>query len=166
MGVFNMIFVTVGSAPQDFTRLVRAADDAAAALHMQCVIQRGFTRYQPRYATSFEFVAYADAIRHYAEADIIISHASAGPVMYARRFNKPLIVFPRDGGRREHIDNHQMDTARAIENSSAMVEVVYDAQELGVAVTRAREKAASGLTYGRAPTHDTLIATMFEFVNR
>lgn len=160
-----MIFVTVGSAPHDFTRLVKAADDIAGELDIPVTIQRGFTVYAPRRAKYFDFVPYEEALELYRTAAIIISHASAGPIMYARKFNKPLIVFPRSGERHEHVDNHQIETAKAVQGSSPMLEVVYDAGGLLSAVQRARARAVSGEKYGEIRHLRSLVAAIAEFIN-
>jgi UDP-N-acetylglucosamine transferase subunit ALG13 len=160
-----MIFVTVGSAPHDFTRLVKAADDIAGGTGIPMVIQRGFSVYTPRHAKYFDFVPYDDALELYRTADIIISHASAGPIMYARKSNKPLIVFPRSGDRHEHVDNHQLETAKAVEGSSPMLEVVYDAAGLPAAIERARARAASAEKYKEIRHLRSLVAAIAEFVN-
>jgi UDP-N-acetylglucosamine transferase subunit ALG13 len=49
-----MIFVTVGTHPGGFDRLVQQMDKIAGLIKEKVVIQRGFTRYTPRNAEYFE----------------------------------------------------------------------------------------------------------------
>lgn len=159
-----MIFVTVGSGPLDFSRLVRKMDDLAGELGEEMVIQQGYTLYEPSHARVFSFVPYEEAMRLFREAEVIVGHASAGPIMNARQFNKPVIIFPRDNNRQELIDGHQMGTAKAMEGNSRMIEVVYEAEDLGPALVRALSKARSGEVYEEHRFLSSLIASIQDFV--
>ena len=132
---------------------------------METIIQQGFTQYDPTYAKSFTFVPYEQAIAFFQRAKIIVGHASAGPIMYARQFNKPLIVFPRDGKLKELIDNHQIETAKAIEGSSRMIEVVYHEANLLESVRRAIAKAETKLSYEESPTLSSLVGYIRDFIH-
>ena len=159
-----MIFVTVGSAPHSFKRLVQKMDEIASEIDNKVVIQKGFTSYQPARAASFDFVDYADAISYFEKCEVVISHASAGPVLYARKFEKPLIIVPRNGSLKEHVDNHQMETAKALENSSEMIEIVYHTDDLSSAIRRALLKSSEGLRYEEAKSLKALVECVAEFV--
>lgn len=159
-----MIFVTVGSGPLDFTRLVKRMDEIAQETGEEVIIQKGFTQCETIFAKSFTFVPYEEALYFFKNAKIIVGHASAGPIMYARQFNKPLIVFPRDGRLKELIDNHQIETAKAIEGSSKMIEVVYHEDDLTGAVRRAMSKAKAGFTYEESPGLSSLIRSIRDFI--
>jgi UDP-N-acetylglucosamine transferase subunit ALG13 len=139
-------------------------DEIARDLGEEIIIQKGFTQYEPTCAKSFSFVPYEQALDFFKRAKIIAGHASAGPIMYARQFNKPLIIFPRDGRLKELIDNHQIETARAIEGSSKMIEVVYHEKDLTAAVRRAILKAEAGLSYEGTPALSSLVGYIRDFV--
>jgi UDP-N-acetylglucosamine transferase subunit ALG13 len=138
-----MIFVTTGSGPLDFSRLVKTMDEIAGQLGEEVVIQAGFTDYRPKNAVCFDFVTYKEMREYFRKAEVIIGHASAGPIMHAREFRKPLIIFPRSGRLNELIDGHQVDTAREIEGKIKFAQVVYDADGLLPAVKKALEKSRS-----------------------
>ncbi len=159
-----MIFVTVGSGPLDFTRLVRKMDEIARDLGEEVIIQKGFTQFETRFAKSFNFVAYKQALDFFKNAKIIVGHASAGPIMHARQFNKPLIVFPRNGRLKELIDDHQIETAKAIEGTSKMIEVVYHEDDLKKAVQKALLKVEEGLRYEENQCLSSLIKYIHDFV--
>ncbi len=161
-----MIFVTIGSAPQDFSRLIKKIDELAAGVKEEFVVQLGFTRYKPARAKWFDFVAYEEARRYFSDAKVIVGHASAGPLMHAREFRKPLVIFPRNGTLHEHIDNHQMETAAAIEGISEFIEVVYDEEKLLPAIERALKKTELCLQkpYVASGSVDSLVASIRSFV--
>ena len=161
-----MIFVTVGSAPHDFTRLVEMMDQIANEISEEVVIQKGFTQFIPHAPKWFDFVSYDEAVKYFRSAKVIVGHSSAGPIMLARRFNRPLIIFPRDGGLKEHVDSHQIETAKAMEGSSIMIEVVYDERELLGAVQRAISKAEAGQSYEESPALSSLIGYIQEFIQK
>lgn len=161
-----MIFVTVGSAPHDFTRLVKMMDEIANEISEEVVIQKGFTQFVPNTARWFDFVSYDEAVKYFQSAKVIVGHSSAGPIMLARRFNRPLIIFPRDGGLKEHVDSHQIETAKAMEGSSKMIEVVYHERELLEAVQRAISRAEAGQSYEEGPALSSLIGYIREFIQK
>ena len=159
-----MIFVTVGSAPHSFKRLIQKMDEIASAIDNEIVIQKGLSPYQPITAKSFDFVDYDVAMNYFKNADIIVSHASAGPILYARKFNKPLIMVPRRGDLHEHVDNHQMETARALGNSSEMIEVVYEINDLEEAIKRAHQKIRQNINYGPPCSIEGLTECIISFI--
>lgn len=159
-----MIFVTAGSGPLDFSRLVGKMDEIARDLGEKVIIQKGFTQYETHFAESFTFVPYDQALDLFKRAKVVVGHASAGPIMHAREFDKPLIVFPRDGRRKELIDNHQIETAKAMEESSKMIEVVYHEDDLKGAVQRAMAKAEEGLSYEASTSLSSLIRHIGDFI--
>ena len=161
-----MIFVTVGSAPHDFTRLVKMMDEIANEISEEVVIQKGFTQFTPNTAKWFDFVSYDEAVKYFQSAKVIVGHSSAGPIMLARKFNRPLIVFPRDGGLNEHVDSHQIETAKAMEGSSRMIEVVYHEKEVLEAVQRAISRAETGQSYDESPALSSLIGYIREFIQK
>ncbi len=159
-----LIFVTAGSGPLDFSRFVRKMDEIAGDLGVEMVIQKGFTQYETRFAKSFTFVPYEEALDYFRKAKVIVGHASAGPIIHAREFNKPLIIFPRNGELKELIDDHQIQTAKAMEGSSKMIEVIFHENDLKAAVQRAMVKAEEGLSYEASPFLSSLVTCIKEFV--
>ena len=50
-----MIFVTVGTHPGQFDRLIKRVDEIAPHIKEEIIIQRGFTRYAPKNTKYFDF---------------------------------------------------------------------------------------------------------------
>lgn len=131
-----MIFVTVGTHTLGFERLVMAMDQAAREPAMldrtamnrtageaaeEVVIQLGATRYRPRCASWFTFADSAELERLTRAARVVVSHAGAGTILLTLRLGKPLVVMPRRKCYHEHGDDHQVELARALEQSGALL---------------------------------------------
>jgi len=155
-----MIFLTVGSAHQAFTRLLDAMDALAPSLGEPVIMQTGFSGYQGRHTTCEGYITFGKVHAYVRESTLVVGQASTGAVLMSRQYGKPLIVVPRDGARNEILDDHQYQTARSIEGRSRMVEVVYEVGGLEAAIRRAQAKAREGLTYEADPERDRLLAAI------
>ncbi|MFQ6137007.1 MAG: PssE/Cps14G family polysaccharide biosynthesis glycosyltransferase [Candidatus Hydrothermarchaeales archaeon] len=124
-----MIFATVGTHNQDFTRLVKKADEIAGKIDERVVIQTGHTRYEPKNAEHFDFGSRKTLQRFNEEARIIVTHGGAGSIIFALRFHKPTIVVPRLKKFGEHINDHQLELTRELEERGKVVGV-YDMDDL------------------------------------
>lgn len=160
-----MILVTVGTADWPFIRMIQSMDDVAGQIDERVLMQAGHTPLVSKYAECFKFVSYEKIQQCLREASMIVCHASTGPLSSARRFNKPVVVVPRDPQLGEAPDAHQLETAIRIKNSSRMIEVVNDTDQLSEAVRRAMEKSAQGMTYERDNALRTLIENLRAYVD-
>ena len=106
---------------QGFERLIRAMDDAAAHLNQRVVMQIGASTFEPVHAEWFRFADQVQIEKLYSEASTIISHAGAGTIIGAFRYNAPLIVVPRRASEKEHVDDHQSDLARVLSEQGKVV---------------------------------------------
>jgi UDP-N-acetylglucosamine transferase subunit ALG13 len=156
-----MIFVTVGSAIQPFTRLFEAMDEMAPRLGEPVVMQVGFSGYRGRNVECLDYVTFGRIQSLVRECRVVIGHGSTGPVLMARRYGKPLIMVPRRTEFGETADAHPLEAAQFVEKKgSRMTEVVYDIENLEAAVRRAQAKADSGLTYEPDPGRERLLAAI------
>ena len=109
-----MIFVTVGTHPGGFDRLIRHMDKIAGLLKEKVIIQRGFNKYTPQNAEYFDF---ADNLEPYfSKARIVISHSATSLVEFVLTQKKPIIAVPRRADFGEHINDHQVEFARYLEH--------------------------------------------------
>lgn len=151
-----MILVTVGTQ-LPFDRLVKIVDCFAATSDRRFVAQIGTGDYRPKHMewiTAFEGTAFNDL---FAQAEVVVSHAGIGTVLTARKFDKPLIVFPRRTDFGEHRNDHQLATVKQLQGQSgvyvAMAEQDLIAQMSGTLVapsagfidTRSRDRLVSYL---------------------
>ena len=124
-----MILLTVGTSPFQFDRLVRAVDLAIAAgsVDDQVFAQIGFCKYKPinmRYAPMLNKEEFDE---HFQNSQAIIGHAGMGTISMALDQLKPLLVMPRLRMYDEHVNDHQLGTARWFEKDGHVL-AAYSAE--------------------------------------
>jgi UDP-N-acetylglucosamine transferase subunit ALG13 len=138
-----MILVTVGTHYQQFDRLVDAADDLAAQINEKVIIQRGGSTNEPRFAEHFQWTSSQRMEELTREARIVITQASAGAILLALRYGKPLVVVPRLRRFGENFDDHQQQLAKAL---AAQGKVAYvddpSSESLLTAIRRVEKQGA------------------------
>lgn len=110
-----MIYVTVGTMFLDFERLVSAMDDIALATTEEVVVQTGLGTYKPAYCRHFDFKPREACMELQRQARVIVTHAGIGGVTDALAAKRPFVVVPRLKKFREHLNDHQLELARAVE---------------------------------------------------
>lgn len=115
-----MILGTVGTHTAPFNRLVRALDAYAARSPEEVVIQIGSSTYEPRHAAWFRMTTSEEMLTKMARSRVVVTHA-ADSMLEALRLRKPVIAVPRQRRFGEHIDDHQVDLARALAATGAVV---------------------------------------------
>ena len=125
-----MIFLTVGTL-FPFDRLVRAVDDAVASgiIEQPVFAQIGRTKFTPKNIEYVEVIDKHTFDNKMAASDYIISHAGIGSITMALENAKPLLVMPRMKRYREHVNDHQVVTARKFEELGHIL-VAYEARDL------------------------------------
>ncbi|MBI4173926.1 MAG: beta-1,4-galactosyltransferase [Candidatus Aenigmarchaeota archaeon] len=133
-----MIYVSVGTHREGFDRLVKAVDALAASGKLRGVLaQIGNSGYRPAHIKWFRFAASTEEIeKHFAAANLVITHAGAGAIINAIKEGKPTVVVPRYRKFHEHSDDHQLDICHELERTGRIV-AVYDIERLGTAIQQA-----------------------------
>jgi beta-1,4-N-acetylglucosaminyltransferase len=131
-----MIFVTVGTSPKPFMRLIREMDTLAGWIDEEVIIQKGSTAYPLIHATGCAWMNDATFETHILSARTIVSHAGAGTIIIALKHRKPLVLVPRSENWAESFDDHQYELAHAlhIRQQAIMVDDVQS-QTLWNAIT-------------------------------
>lgn len=125
-----MIFVTVGNHNQGFDRLIKKMDEIAGKTDEQVIMQIGYTTYKPVNAEYFSFLeSFEEILRLNREARVVVSHAGAGSIVTALKEKTPVIVVPRLKKYDEHMNDHQLEIAKAM-SENKNVTVVYDVETL------------------------------------
>ncbi|HRQ42057.1 MAG TPA: glycosyltransferase [Chloroflexota bacterium] len=124
-----MILVTVGTHDHGFNRLVQPMDELAADLNETVVIQRGSSTYEPQHAGHFQLTTSEHMAQLTEAAAVIVTHAAAGAVILAMQKGKPLVVVPRRQQFGEHLDDHQLQLAKALEKQGKAA-IVYEPSPL------------------------------------
>ena len=112
-----MVFVTVGSAPQSFRRLLEAVDAIAGTggfgqrrVFMQIGHAGGFT---PIHCEYRPFLTREEFDQFLREADFVVSHGGATALEIIRA-KKPAIVMPRRKRYGEIMNDHQVEFVEAL----------------------------------------------------
>src|SRR3989338_11637410 len=122
-----MIFVTVGTHPGQFDRLIMHIDKIAPKIKEKIIIQRGFTKYRPKNCEYFDF---ADSLEPYFKKARLVISQSATSLLEFVLFNKrPLITVPRQKKFHEHLNDHQIEFAVFLEEKTG-IKAVLDINEL------------------------------------
>jgi len=115
-------FVCVGNATQPFRRLLDAVCGIAEYLPQPVVVQYGAA--DDYSCSKCSEVAYMDMMvfeKHVAEAELLIMHAGAGSVIHAVHSGKIPVIMPRRADLGEHIDDHQLEFTRQLEETSKIL---------------------------------------------
>ncbi len=131
------VFISVGTHPQAFDRLLKELDSIAAKhAEFKIFAQAGNSKYKPK---NFEFEKFLKG-KQFDEkiqwADIVLSHGGAGTIINALLNKKPLIVVPRLKKFGEHTNDHQLDLANALEREHKVI-AVFDMNELEEKILKA-----------------------------
>lgn len=122
-----MIFVTIGTHPGQFDRLIRRIDEIAPKIKEKIIIQRGFTKYTPKNAEYFEF---ADNLEPYfKKSRLVIAHSATSLLEFVLTNKKSIITVPRQKKFGEHINDHQVEFAEAISKQTGLL-AIYDIGDL------------------------------------
>lgn len=127
-----MIFVTVGTHEQSFERLVKCIDQMVAdgKIKEEVIIQKGYTDYEPQNCESYKLIGYDDMKKYIAEARIIITHGGPASFVAPLSIGKIPIVVPRQYKYNEHVNDHQLEFAREVENRMKNIIVAENEEEI------------------------------------
>jgi beta-1,4-N-acetylglucosaminyltransferase len=108
-----VIFLTVGSM-FPFDRLIQAVDEMVGdgRITDKVSAQIGDGKYEPKNFPFKRFMGKPEYERELAAASYLIAHAGAGTIALALETGKPLLVLPRLSANKEHVNDHQIATAR------------------------------------------------------
>jgi len=125
------IFLTVGTHPAPFNRIVKMLDDFANthSKEYEIIAQIGPAD-PPTYIKNwFRICSFNEFRKYIDQADIIIAHAGAGSVITALSRGKPIIIIPRRMEFGEVNDNNQLELSKKMEEING-VEVIYDPENI------------------------------------
>jgi UDP-N-acetylglucosamine transferase subunit ALG13 len=134
-----MIFITIGTHPDQFDRLIRRIDEIAPKINEKIIIQRGFTKYAPKNCEYFDFTDKMD--EYYKKARVVIAQSATSLIEFILKYGKPVITVPRESKYKEHINDHQVEFAE------------YFAKRAGVLLIRDMNQITPKLllTYNKKP---------------
>lgn len=125
-----MIFVTVGSYPKGFDRLIKKMDEIAERIDEEIIMQIGHPTYKPANAKYLDFASYSKIQQFNADARIVVSHAGIGSILTALKHQKHIVIVPRLEKYGEFVKNdHQLQIAKEL-SKSPNITVIYDMKDL------------------------------------
>lgn len=127
-----MIFVTVGTHEQPFNRLVKSLDTLKGngIIQEEVIIQTGYSTYQPQYCNWFKLLPYSQIIEFMDRAHIIITHGGPSSFIMALQRSKIPIVVPRQKKYGEHVNDHQLNFVKSINEKMKNIIVIEDINEI------------------------------------
>ena len=155
-----MIYVTVGTMFLDFPRLIRKMDEIACDTGERVVIQTGMGKTIPEHSEWFDFKPREEVLAIQREARVIVCHAGIGSVLDALQARCPLLVVPRRRKFNEHMTDHQLDVAEAVERRG-WGRMILDVADLSEACAH-----PPALPVSYAPARDQLVAAVRSVVER
>lgn len=125
-----MIFLTVGTL-FPFDRLVKAIDKAVAdgLITEEIIAQVGNGGFKGENIKCVDVLGKDGFDKHVREASCLISHAGMGSITMSLSHNKPLLVMPRLKQFGEHVNDHQLGTAKKFEKLGHVL-AAYDEDQL------------------------------------
>lgn len=134
-----MIFVCIGSRGYQFNRLLKAMDELVAdgTIKEEVIAQTGLSDYKPVHYAYQNYMDVDQFKKMQKDADLIVSHAGTGALVNALKMEKQVIAVPRRKKYEEHIDDHQLQVAQALESQGYLF-VVREMEELGSVIQKAK----------------------------
>ena len=163
-----MIFVTVGTHEQQFNRLIKEIDrlKESGIIQEDVLMQTGFSTYEPKYCEWKKMLSYNEMNEMYEKADIIITHGGPASFMKALEMKKVPIVVPRQAQFDEHVNDHQVDFVKLVEDRFNNIIGVYDIADLENVIVNFDQtltnKNASSLSHNKE-FNDKLIQVVGDF---
>ncbi len=132
-----MIFVTVGTHEQPFDRLIREVDALKTnrKIEDEVIMQTGFSTYEPEHCKWSKLIPYEEMRKNIEKADIVITHGGPASFMAPLQAGKVPIVVPRQKCYGEHVNDHQLEFCRAVEQRVGNIILVEDVGELYEKIT-------------------------------
>ena len=112
-----MIFVTVGTHEQPFNRLIEAVDKMKAenVFVDDVIIQTGYSTYEPKFCEWQKLYPYDKMLELVQQARIVITHGGPSSFIMPLQIGKIPIVVPRQRQYGEHVNDHQLEFCKAVE---------------------------------------------------
>ncbi len=145
-------FVTLGTHPQQFNRLLEEIDRLFAQKKItgEAFAQTGHSDYVPKNYKWQKFMGLEEFEKKARRADIVITHAGEGNVGLCKNLGKKMIVAPRRREFGEHTNDHQLELAQVVEGKSLGL-VAWNPSELGEKIAQVETFAPAKIPKGKIP---------------
>lgn len=151
-----MIFVSLGTMDMPFVRMAKAVDEWAATVDEEIIVQTGYTEYEYKHVTAFDFCT-KDEMQEYIErAGILILQGGWGAISEAMEKRKRIVVIPRYD-KTEHIHD-QFQLIRKLDQLGCAIGV-FDEKDLAQKIEEAKTFDFKQIKKGNA---ESIIRTKLE----
>ena len=124
-----MIYVSTGTHPIPFDRLIRAMDEFAGTTPEKVIIQAGASQLTLHHAEQLTFISWEDSLKYIKAAEVVVCHGGVGTLMDAIAANTPVIIWPRLAQFGEAANDHQLEIATVLSEQGRAI-MVNSAEEL------------------------------------
>lgn len=110
-----MIFVALGTQKFQFNRLLKMIDHLFYEVGFSETVfaQVGFSDYKPKNYEYVPFLSKDEFEKKIKECSVLVTHSGVATIISGLRNQKKVIVVPRLSRYGEHVDDHQVQIARA-----------------------------------------------------
>lgn len=127
-----MIFITVGTHEQPFNRLIECVDNMKrdGVITEEVIMQTGFSTYEPKYCKWSKLLPYKEMVQNVEDARIVITHGGPASFIMPLQIGKTPIVVPRQKQFDEHVNDHQVEFAKAVSERMGTIIPITDITQL------------------------------------
>ena len=135
-----MIFVTLGTNDESFSRLLKAIDKEIekGTIKEKVIVQAGCTKYKSKNMEIMDLVPRDEFEKLISECDLLITHGGVGSILSGINKGKKVIAVPRLAKYNEHGNDHQL---QIVENFSKRKYIIAlkDMNKLGKTIEKAKK---------------------------
>jgi UDP-N-acetylglucosamine transferase subunit ALG13 len=134
-----MIFVVLGTQKFQLNRLLSEIDELieTGGITQEVIAQIGVSDYIPKHYQYFRYIDKKQFDELILQATVVITHSGVGSIITALKAKKPVVIYPRLQKYHEHVDDHQLDIAKAFEKKNYVI-CRYDDETLPQVMRRCR----------------------------
>ena len=117
------VFASVGTQKFPFNRFMKLVEQVAVESGPQdhFFAQSGFSDYETSHIEMKPFLQKEEFEEKIRACDLLIVHGGVGTIITALKYGKKIIVVPRLGKYKEHVDDHQMQIAESFEKQNLVL---------------------------------------------
>lgn len=114
-----MVFVTLGTQNQQFTRIIDYVISSKVLKDDLIIIQSGNTKYTKEYDKKrihiHEYIFKEEYVGNIQNSRLVVTHGGVGSIFDALLNVKKVFAVPRLCEYKEHVDNHQFEVCEELE---------------------------------------------------
>ncbi len=129
------VFVSVGTHPQQFNRLLEKIDELIEkkVLPQNVFCQSGASTYAPKHFETAAYMGLQEFEQCIEDSSFVISHGGEGNIGLCLKHKKKCIAVPRLARFDEHTNDHQTELVKAAEDAGKIM-AVWDISDLETAI--------------------------------